>query len=365
MSKSLILYENDNFKNIFKSKKFLNYKGTSFDIIKSSIYNPPFFKNFIYENPISNDDIKIAWNSTLKNGYLIIPIKFTKYLPNRKYKTVKLLNKLFAVFYKSDSETLIIYDKYRIIDFMIIGVEKGGTTSLHTNISKHPDINMAKPKHHVGAELHYFDYHCTKKNKDIEWFKSHFDYKYKLVGSKNPNTIYLDHTHPFISRLNPYIKMILVLRNPIDRAYSEWHMFNNLTKFNVKNPKSFEDAINEELNYRIGEMPNFHVSNMHHLQRGLYYKQIKKLFNYFPKQNVCIILNDELKNNEKKTYEKIYNFLNVKIIHPNYEKKLEGKYSKNQKDKDINPALRKKMITFFKSDVKKLENLLNLKTNWF
>ena len=152
MSKSLILYENDNFKNIFKSKKFLNYKGTSFDIIKSSIYNPPFFKNFIYENPISNDDIKIAWNSTLKNGYLIIPLKFTKYLPNRKYKTVKLLNKLFAVFYKSDSETLIIYDKYRIIDFMIIGVEKGGTTSLHTNISKHPDIKTSGLSHVVKSE---------------------------------------------------------------------------------------------------------------------------------------------------------------------------------------------------------------------
>ena len=52
MSKSLILFENDKFKNIFKSKKFLNFKGTSFDIIKSSIYNPPFFKNLIYNNKI-------------------------------------------------------------------------------------------------------------------------------------------------------------------------------------------------------------------------------------------------------------------------------------------------------------------------
>ena len=365
MSKSLILFENDNFKNIFKSKKFLSFKGNSYDVIKSSIYNPPFFNNFIYENPKTNDDIKIAWNATLKNGYLIIPIKFSKYIPNRKYTTVKLLNKTYSVFHKLDAEILILYDKYRTIDFMIIGVEKGGTTSLHSNISKHPDIFIAKPKHHVGAELHYFNYHSTKKNKNIEWFKSHFDYKYKLVGSKNPNTIYLDYTHPFISRLNPYIKMILVLRNPIDRAYSEWHMFNHLSKFNVNNPKTFKEAIYEELNYRLDEMPNFHVANMHHLQRGLYYKQIKKLYKYFPKQNVCIILNDDLKNNEKETYEKIYDFLNVKIIHSKYEKKLEGKYSKNDKEKDITPALRKKMINFFKSDVKKLENLLNIKTNWF
>ena len=53
-------------------------------------------------------------------------------------------------------------------------------------------------------------------------------------------------------KLNPYLKMILVLRNPIDRAYSEWHMFNQETKYvkNTGNFKSFEESINDELNLR-------------------------------------------------------------------------------------------------------------------
>ena len=198
-----------------------------------------------------------------------------------------------------------------------------------------------------------------------EWFQSHFDYNYKLVGYKNPNLIYLNYTHNYISSINPHTKLIIVLRNPIDRAYSEWYMFNHLDDFFKKNYRTFEEAIEEELKYRLDEIPNFYMANKHHLQKGLYYKQIKNLLKYFPIQNICFILNEELKNNEIETYEKIYNFLNIKIKHPVYEKKLEGQYNKNKKNKDINNNLKNKMINFFKKDVQKLENLINIKTNWF
>lgn len=364
MDKSLVLYENINFKNLFKSKKFLTFKGESFDIYKGSIVNPPFFKNLFYENPKNFKDIYIAWNSTLLNGYLIIPEKFSKFLKNKEFKNIQLLKKTFCIYHKLDNEFFIINDKFRVFDFLIIGVEKGGTTSLLTNLSKHSDIDLANPDHHLGGELHYFDYHISK-GRDLKWLKSHFNYKKKIVGYKNPNLIYLDYTHQYISNINPFVKMILVLRNPIDRAYSEWYMMNSFTDYPVENPKTFKEAIEEELNYRISESPNFFVANSHHLQKGLYYKQIKKLLKIFPMQNLCIILNEDLKNKEKETYEKMYNFLNVKIKHSNYEVRFEGKYSKNQKEKDITPSLKKKIVNFLKSDVKKLEKLLNIKTNWF
>ena len=377
MDKSLIFYQNDIFKKKFdliKNKKIIFFKSNdAFQIMKGGIYNPPFFKYLVYEQPKNKVDIEIAWNSTLINGYLIIPESFSKFLKNKqkKYKIIKINDKNYCLYHKSSSDVFIFYDKYRILDFCIIGVEKGGTTYLMKNLSKVKNVNMAMPNHHPGGEMHFLDSHMMKMHGSIKWLQSHFDYKCKLVGYKNPNLIYLDYTHYYLSKLNPYLKMILVLRNPIDRAYSEWHMFNKETNYvkNTGNFKSFEESINDELNLRLNEIPTLESANFHHLQRGLYYKQIKNLLKYFPRENLLILLNDDLKNKEKETFQKILEFIGMKNYNLNnfeFEKKvLEGTYSKNQKEKDINSSLRKKMTNFFKDDVKKLEKLLKTKLEWF
>ena len=256
MDKSLIFYQNDNFKKKFdlignKNNKYKNknknknkiifYKSNDpYQLMKGAIYNPPFFKYFVYEQPKNKVDVEIAWNSTLMNGYLVIPESFGKYLTNKQknYKIVKINNKKYCMFHKSNSDVFIFYDKYRIVDFCIIGVEKGGTTYLMKNLAKVKNLNMAMPSHHPGGEMHFLDSHMMKMHGSIKWLQSHFDYKCKLVGYKNPNLIYLDYTHYYLSKLNPYLKMILVLRNPIDRAYSEWHMFNQETNY-VKNTFDF------------------------------------------------------------------------------------------------------------------------------
>ena len=86
-------------------------------------------------------------------------------------------------------------------------------------------------------------------------------------------------------------------------------------------------------------------------------------------ENLLILLNDDLKNKEKETFQKVLEFIGMKNYNLNnfvFEKKvLEGTYTKNQKEKDINTGLRKKMIDFFKDDVKKLEKLLKIKLDWF
>jgi hypothetical protein len=381
MDKFLIFYKTDNFIKKFdlignktnKNNKIFFYKSNDpYQIMKGAIYNPPFFKYLIYEQPKNKVDVEIAWNSTLMNGYLIIPESFGKYLNNKQknFKFIKIDNKKYCMYHKSNADVFIFYDKYRVIDFSIIGVEKGGTTYLMKNLAKVKSVNMAMPNHHPGGEMHYLDSHMMKKHGSIKWLQSHFDYKNKLVGDKNPNLIYLYYTQYYLSKLNPYLKMVLVLRNPIDRAYSEWHMFNHGSNFwkNSGNFKSFEDAINDELNLRLNEIPTLESANYHHLQRGLYYKQIKNLLKYFPKENLLIVLNDDLKNKEKETFQKILEFIGMKDYNLNnfvFEKKvLEGTYTKNQKEKDINTGLRKKMIDFFKDDVKKLEKLLKMKLDW-
>ena len=73
---------------------------------------------------------------------------------------------------------------------------------------------------------------------------------------------------------------------------------------------------------------------------------------------------EDIEKNQENAYQKIYSFLQVDSIHHSYEKKLQGKYNKKQKNKDISPELNKKLIDFYSSDVQHLEKLLNVKTNW-
>ena len=363
MNKSILIYENNKYKDLFSINQLKKWKGNILDVYFSKVYNPPFYKVIIYTNPESEEFVRKAWNITLVNGYLIIPEKYSKYLESNNYKKIKIKSENFVIYHKTNYRLYIFYDNYRVVDFMIIGVEKSGTTSAMVNLSKHPDIFIAEPKHHPGGEMHYYNMHWPKGEK---WYKSFFDYKYKMIGEKNPNIIYLNYIYPYIQKINPCVKMILFLRNPIDRAYSAWHLFQVRNKQYIlnENRKTFKEAIDDELEFRLNEPLNPYVSYSHYLQKGLYYKQITNLLKYFPKQNLCIILLEDLEKDPKSVYNKMYDFLEVKKINMNYEKKLEGIYTNKEKNKAITPELKKTMINFFKNDVEKLEKLLKVKTNW-
>ena len=371
MNKSILIYNQTKFKNLFPVKNLNYYCGSILDVYFAKVFNPPFFKLIIFIDPqndpkfIENQQefIQKAWNMTLLNGHLIIPDIYQKYIDSKPSSFKLINNKKYAVYTKKDNKLYIFYDKYRVVDFMIIGVEKAGTTSALTNLSKHPQIYLAKPKHHPGEEMHYFNMHWNKGEK---WYKSFFNYDYKCVGEKNPNIIYLDYMYPYIQQLNPCVKMILFLRNPIDRAYSAWHLFQVRNKTYIKNEnrKTFQEMVEDELKNRLNEPLNPYVSYSHILQKGLYFKQIKKLLKYFPMQNLCILFLEDIEKNQENAYQKIYSFLEVDSIHHSYEKKLQGKYNKKQKNKDISHELNKKLIDFYSSDVQHLEKLLNVKTNW-
>ena len=129
--------------------------------------------------------------------------------------------------------------KGRKVDFIIAGVQKSGTTALFSYLCEHNEICMSDKK-----EIHFFDrrryfilfpnylfYHSNFSN-----FKSQ-----KLIGEATPIYIYWKKAIERLVRYNPNIKLIIVLRNPITRAYSHWNMMRN-RNFNKEN-LSFVDAI--------------------------------------------------------------------------------------------------------------------------
>jgi hypothetical protein len=361
--RNICIYDDPKKRDLFikKNTDMMTFNGPIYYCYVGQAYNPPFFNTLIYtEDKKDEQDYLMCWNMVLVGGNLILP-KSVKYL-FEKYKQKKILNGDYFLIEKKTSFVNIFYKgfqgKYRVIEFILIGVQKGGSTAAMANLAKHPDIGLHQ------EELHFYERDWTK---GLEWYKKHFDYSKKLVGEKNPNIIYMSNVYPMIQNVNPSVKMILFLRNPIDRAYSAWYMFTTLfTKKIMKhNIKTFEDYVNDELKYRINEPLNLRIANRHLVQRGLYYKQIKELLRYFPLQNIHIILSEKCKNNMEEEYNKIYDFLDIPRIKTEYKEEFVGQYTKEQKEKDISPRLRKRLIDFYREDTEELEKFLGYKTHWF
>lgn len=263
-------------------------------------------------------------------------------------------------------------------DFIIIGAQKGGTTSLHYYLNQHPNLKGSIPK-----ELHYFD-RKLENRESLAWYLSHFKknrFKNKLLFETTPSYIYHENIAKELIELNPNIKLIVILRNPIDRAYSAWNMYKNFytenkgkiflnigtksSKFiyeNLYKDKkeflSFEKMIEFEkelIKNNVSKEPAV-------LRRGLYFKQIIDYQEHISKENMLILESDSLKNNTINTINNICNFLQIKTISENninIEKKHRRKYNTR-----ISNETRKYLQDFYKDSNERLYELLEKNLNW-
>ena len=127
--------------------------------------------------------------------------------------------------------------------------------------------------------------------------------------------------------------------------------------------KSFEEEIKVEIESKDkNKNKTFFTIYNDYLQRGLYYKQIKELLKWFPRDNILVLLTSDFENNSEIECNKVYNFLNLK------EQKILTKNNKVFVSKDsteIDIKLYKELIPYFKKDTEHLEKLLGIKTGWF
>ena len=347
--KNLVIYKEDTkLNNVFFSN-FIHYtKDKIYDLYDVRFTNPSFFDNiYIYRDDLNIEELQMIYNMVYTNGTITFPDKYKFFFK----KNIKNISNNYFIKKKTDNY-VYQFNKNRIIDFIIMGTQKGGTTALAHNIGKHPDIYLDKNEDPAVSEVHFFDINWYRGK---EWYKKQFNYSKKMVGEKTPDLMYLDYTFPLIQSLNPYVKIIIILRDPIERAYSAW-------KHEVKHygeNRTFENSINDELNNRMHDNKTFYTAQKHYLQRGLYYKQIQNILKWFSRDNLLILLDDEVKKNMEYEYNKVYTFLNLKKYAGNYELKY---VSENKRV--INNKTYIGLINFFKKDVKLLEKFLNKKTGW-
>jgi len=231
------------------------------------------------------------------------------------------------------------------VDFVIGGTQKGGTSALDSFLRQHPEICMPT----MRKELHFFD----RETENTDYKKYHANFKpkpqHRVSGEASPIYMYWE-TAPYrIWKYNPKMKWLLALRNPVERAFSAWNMETKRGKEKLP----FAGAIEKEPE-RCREVLPLQHRVYSYVDRGFYAHQVRRLFNIFGRDNVLVLLSEELRNEHKKTLRHVFEFLGVdSSFVPPQASVFEQEYS----DK-IEHGVRSRLNETFHFDIKELEKLL-------
>lgn len=196
-------------------------------------------------------------------------------------------------------------------NFLIIGAAKAGTTSLYHYLKQHPQIYMSPLKEPRFFALENEDLNFQNPDNGInvnsvtefsDYCRLFEDVTNEIaIGEASPLYLYSPKAVECISHYIPDAKLIAILRNPVDRAYSCYkHLI-------ALDPLSFENALREEDN-RINQ--NW-AHLWHYRQGGYYYKQLKRYFEKFDRAQIKIFLFDDFKNNPVIILQDLFLFLEV------------------------------------------------------
>lgn len=282
-----------------------------------------------------------------------------------KNKKIKFFKKIYW---------LIIKQKFRGItsplrvlpDFIIIGAMKSGTTSLYYNISQHSNIYEA-----AYDEIGFFD---DNFDLGLLWYKSMFPSIFKkkiskfknkefLTGEDTPFYFWKENAVNRIQKILPNVKLILILRNPIDRAYSNYtdkiNRGTETTEFDevVKNEIAFIQ--NKSSKLKKNNLLTDIITEPAYLAKGIYVKQLELWTKKFPLEQIHILSTEKMAKDPFKTLENVFEFLEISkesIKIPELRKKKE--YS------PMNSETRKLLIEFFKPYNEELYKMINQRFEW-
>jgi hypothetical protein len=271
-----------------------------------------------------------------------------------------------------------------LVNFLIVGTQKGGTTALAQFLANHPQICMAPAK-----EVHFFDYdqnylsthpiwlgvppHLLPQNLNdppieptnrtglafvqqslhqaqelpqmlnpctsqpltpIDRYHTFFpNYTDRLaIGEATPIYMYFPWIADRIKTYNPNMKLIILLRHPVERAYSHYQM----ERARGWEWLPFPLAIRLEslrldiakITDKYGKPERSSLRTHSYCDRGFYSRQIKNLLRYFPREQMLVLLNEDLQQQHHQTLKRVYQFLNVdsSVIPPEPERVLSGNY---------------------------------------
>jgi hypothetical protein len=241
-------------------------------------------------------------------------------------------------------------------DFLVTGVMKGGTTILYDFITSHPEVNKATQK-----EIHYFSLNYEKGDK---WYSDYFSENGNLNGEASPTYFDLatSRTIPtMINRHNPNAKIIVILREPVERAISH---YNHLVKVN-DNQKLQELGVERFFNLPYTEAitsSNEVSSLLFQVLNFSAYAQKLAIYRKEFGERLLVLKNEQLRSDPYSTMKLVFQFLGVAedYVHEDFDK---VKYSSGTTLQQVSAETQRKLSDFFASDVAAITAASNRLTN--
>jgi len=199
---------------------------------------------------------------------------------------------------------------HRAPEFIIVGAQKAGTTSLYNCLKQHPDILPASTK-----EIHYFSQHFTK---GLDWYLQHFPEREadKISGEASPFYLFHPHSAERIAGELPDVKIIMLLRNPVGRAISHYHqqarrhheklpMLEAFQQEHARIDKAWGNLVAGQ------QISGMKIQQCSYLKRGEYLEQIQRYEKHFPSGQISIIESAGFFEHPHETLAKVFEFLHV------------------------------------------------------
>ncbi len=188
--------------------------------------------------------------------------------------------------------------------FLVVGIEKAGTTSIYQYLNQHPQVYMSPVKETNFLERDWENFQGKPNPKRIDTWEKYCNLFNNVqdeiaIGEVSPN--YLFHYKSSSERIIKYVpdvKMIAILRNPVDRAYSDYLMH-------------LRDSINVEKVRSLTEQVKFHADTSFTIKKGFYYTPVKYYFDTFGKERVKIYLYNDLSEDSLAMMQDMYQFIGV------------------------------------------------------
>ncbi len=250
-------------------------------------------------------------------------------------------------------------------DFLIIGAQKGGTGFLYRLLSQHPYVEPAKRR-----EVHYFDIRFAE---GIDWYRSSFspethkDGRRMVTGEKSPYYLYHPHAARRAAEAVPGVKLIALLRNPVDRAYSNYH---HQRRIGHEFLPTFEEAIAAESDRLSGEREKMladagYVSVNHrrysYLSRGLYAEQLREWRKFFAEDKIQVLRSEDLYLSTERTLKTILDFLGLPDWRPD---KNISEPTKKQRYPVMDSQTRRRLEDYFEPYNRELYEYLGKDFGW-
>ncbi|MDY6802143.1 MAG: sulfotransferase domain-containing protein [Bacteroidota bacterium] len=189
------------------------------------------------------------------------------------------------------------------VNLLIIGAGRSGTTSLCEHLKHHPEICFSTIK-----EIPFFSIEKIYQ-RGYKYYHSFFKHPEKPVIASSDTYLLIDQKAPErIKQYNPDMKIIILLREPVERAYSSYiYAINN---GHQNKEIGLKESFLKEKDF-INQKDIVTRNNLGHFYSGLYYKHIKYWMKFFPKENFLLLKTSELQTHTSKTLSTISSFLGI------------------------------------------------------